>query len=158
MEGEPVQCTESQEKEVYQERSDQLCQMLLTVQGDESWELPLDLARVSPDESQIGVSLRENGRREIGENKKIFPQNFASRGEQQKKWGGCWGQERSREQYIFRIREITSRYLFADGNDGVENETLMMRRERNPRVLFWTHAKMWDPGTSGGAASRQKWK
>lgn len=68
--------------------------------------------------------------------KKFFHRILPQEEQQQKKWGGCWGRERSREQYIFRIREITSRYLFAYGNDGVENETLMMRRERNPRVLF----------------------
>lgn len=55
---------------------------------------PLTIA-ASPDKSQW-VSLRENGRREIGENKsRHFPKSFVS--SRAEKWVVCWGQGRSRE-------------------------------------------------------------
>lgn len=49
---------------------------------------------------------------------------------------------------------MKAEYLLADGNDQIENETLMMQREDSQRVIQME--ERWDVGTACGAGSRQK--
>lgn len=85
----PVQCRESQRREVIKEEGEMdciKCHWHFRERKAENWPEdfvlgPLTRA-VSLDKSQIGGSLRKSGRREIGahQNKQLFLKCFASRG------------------------------------------------------------------------------